>query len=115
MEHCAASEVGFRRLETVQRLILLSSRYLGDALVHFSIPLLLWGTPAFHPLELLRPLTNYFFLRYLGGDYENEASQEERYEKAGDDRKFLDLQEWRLQENSFWPALNQVKKPWLWS
>jgi len=64
--------------------------YLGDALIHMSFPLLLWSTPAWHPLLLLGPLTNYRFLRKLGGDIENEASQEEGYKEAGDAQKLQD-------------------------
>lgn len=52
-----------------------------------AFPLLLWDTPAFHPLELFGPIANYVFLRYTGGDKENESRQRERYEKAGNQEK----------------------------
>ena len=79
-----------------------------------AFPLLLWDTPVFHPLVLLGPLANYLFLRYIGGDNENESSQRERYEKTGNQEKMLDLQKATEEKNSFWPAPAEVKNPWLW-
>ena len=79
-----------------------------------SFPLLLWGTPAWHLLELLGTLTIYLIQRYLGGDQENERSQEERWRKAGDTEKLKDLQVYREEKNSFWPSLREVGNPFLW-
>lgn len=53
--------------------------YLGDALIHFSFPLLLYSSDMLAPIELLGSLANYAFLRYLGGDKATETSQERRY------------------------------------
>jgi len=88
--------------------------YLGDAVIHMSFPLLLWSTPAWHPLLLLGPLTNYRFLRKMGGDIENEASQEERYKEAGEGQKLQDLQTYREEKNSFWPLLREIGNKSLW-
>lgn len=81
--------------------------YLGDALVHFSIPLLLYADAHLHPLTILGPLANYAFLRYIGGDKENESSQESRY--ARDNReKYDQLKAYQREKNSFWPAPGDV-------
>lgn len=42
--------------------------YLGDALCHFAFPLWCYGSRLFTPVQLLGPLANYFFLRFIGGD-----------------------------------------------
>ncbi|KAJ5766130.1 uncharacterized protein N7511_003746 [Penicillium nucicola] len=84
--------------------------YLGDTLVHFSYALLnLAGN--FNPFVLLGPLSNYVFLRFVGGDKQTEASQEERY-KAHDVHKYEQLRLWQKQNNSFWPSLKDLKNPW---
>ncbi|KAI4720714.1 DUF1295-domain-containing protein [Aureobasidium sp. EXF-10727] len=85
--------------------------YLGDALVHFSFPLLLAANGMFHPISLIGPLANYVFLRFIGGDKQNEESQEQRY-KADAPKKYVQLEEWRANKNSFWPALREVTNPW---
>lgn len=85
--------------------------YLGDALVHLSFPLLLAADGMFHPLSLVGPLANYVFLRFIGGDKQNEESQEQRY-KANAPKKYAQLEEWRVNTNSFWPALREVTNPW---
>ncbi|KAF2141201.1 uncharacterized protein K452DRAFT_359005 [Aplosporella prunicola CBS 121167] len=85
--------------------------YLGDALVHASFPLLLYGAGILHPLALLGPVANYVFLRFIGGDKENEATQEKRYAKENP-LKLQQLQEWRREKNSFWPSLKEVTNPW---
>ena len=36
-------------------------------------------TNNFNPLVFLGPLTNYLFLRFVGGDKQTEQSQEERW------------------------------------
>ncbi|KAL0938346.1 DUF1295 domain protein [Colletotrichum truncatum] len=87
--------------------------YLGDTLIHFSFPLLLYATGMLHPIELLGPLANYFFLRYVGGDKENESSQESRYLRDNPEKK-VDLDRYRQQNNSFWPDASQVKNKWAW-
>lgn len=87
--------------------------YLGDALVHASFPLLAYAHSSLNVFSLIGPLANYAFLRYVGGDKENESSQEKRY-AAGDARKMRDLQEWRREKNSFWPGLEELGNRWTW-
>jgi steroid 5-alpha reductase family enzyme len=84
---------------------------LGDALVHFSFPLLLAANGMFHPLSLVGPVANYVFLRFIGGDKQNEESQEQRY-KTDAPKKYAQLEGWRANKNSFWPALKEVTNPW---
>ncbi|KAH6686893.1 hypothetical protein F5X68DRAFT_208173 [Plectosphaerella plurivora] len=86
--------------------------YLGDALIHASFPLLLLGSGIAHPIVLLGPAVNYFFLRYLGGDKETEASQEERYQHTTDKHQ---VQDFKQDKDSFWPALEQIKNEWSWA
>jgi hypothetical protein len=87
--------------------------YLGDILIHASFPLLLFATGFFHPLVLMGPLANYVFLRYVGGDGENEASQEKRYQ-VEDRVKYEQLQTWRREKNAFWPKLSELRNRWTW-
>ena len=87
--------------------------YLGDALVHASFPLLAYAASSLNVFSLIGPLANYAFLRFVGGDKENEASQEERYKK-GDTNKLAELQGWRREKNSFWPSLQEVGNRWSW-
>ncbi|CDM33091.1 hypothetical protein DTO013E5_5718 [Penicillium roqueforti] len=84
--------------------------YLGDTLVHFSFALLNMAGP-FNPVVILGPVTNYLFLRYVGGDKEIEASQEERY-RSQDSDKYRQLQQWQEEKNSFWPNLRDLANPW---
>lgn len=86
--------------------------YFGDALVHASFALLN-AANKFNPVILLGPLANHCFLRYVGGDRENESSQEERY-RAQDKDKHAQLQVWRAEKNSFWPSLSELVNPWTW-
>ncbi|GJC93095.1 DUF1295 domain protein [Colletotrichum higginsianum] len=86
--------------------------YLGDALCHLSFPVLLYSAGMLHPLAALGPVFNYFILRYLGGDKENEASQEERYAKENP-LKFQQLQEYKRDKNSFWPSLSEYDNKWV--
>lgn len=65
------------------------------------------------PVELLGPIANYVFLRYFGGDKENEASQEERYKKE-DPTKMAQLNDYREAKNSFWPGVEELKNQWTW-
>ncbi|KAI2617716.1 DUF1295-domain-containing protein [Hypomontagnella submonticulosa] len=88
--------------------------YLGDALCHLSFPLLLFGAGQMHPLTLLGPVANYVFLRYIGGDRENEENQEKRYAK-GSPTKYKQLQQYKQTKNSFWPSLDEVGNKWLWT
>lgn len=64
-----------------------------------------------NPIVLLGPITNYLFLRLVGGDKQTEASQLERY-KSQDPLKYDQLKKWREEDNSFWPALRQLASPW---
>lgn len=88
--------------------------YLGDALVHFSFPLLLYASDMLAPIELLGSLANYAFLRYLGGDKLTEQSQERRYSVSSLE-KHADFQRYREEKNSFWPDLaKESQNNWLW-
>ncbi|KAK7543151.1 hypothetical protein IWX49DRAFT_408746 [Phyllosticta citricarpa] len=88
--------------------------YLGDALVHLSFPAILYSAGIMHPLALLAPVANYLFLRFIGGDKENEASQAERYAKTNP-FKYQQLQEYRMEKNSFWPSFSELKNKWTWA
>ncbi|KAI0010463.1 DUF1295-domain-containing protein [Xylariaceae sp. FL0662B] len=87
--------------------------YLGDALLHFSLPLLLYSSGQLHPLVLLGPVANYVYLRFIGGDKEIEAYQEDRYSKESP-IKYRQMQEYKRKKNSFWPGLQEVNNKWLW-
>lgn len=62
---------------------------------------------------LLAPVANYAFLRYVGGDGQNEKSQEERYEER-DLKKAKDLKSYKMEKNSFWPRVEELKNEWTW-
>lgn len=66
---------------------------------------------SFDPVIILGPLANYLFLRFVGGDKQTEASQEERYQ-ATDTEKLEQLREWQREKNSFWPSLSELISPW---
>ncbi|PSR81077.1 hypothetical protein BD289DRAFT_462232 [Coniella lustricola] len=83
--------------------------YLGDALVHLSFPLFLWGSGKLHPLVLLGPVANYAFLRYVGGDAQLEAHQEAKYANTA---KAQELAEYKRTKNSFWPSAKEASNPW---
>ncbi|KAG8166268.1 hypothetical protein KVR01_004820 [Diaporthe batatas] len=85
--------------------------YLGDALVHFSFPLFLCGSGKLHPLTLLAPAANYVFLRYVSGDAQNEAYQEEQYAKSNV-LKAKAFAEYKATKNSFWPKAQEAANPW---
>ncbi|KAL5334683.1 hypothetical protein BJX70DRAFT_377423 [Aspergillus crustosus] len=88
--------------------------YLGDALIHASFPILLIGAGLFHPLAALGPIANYIFLRFIGGDRENDQSQAERYEKE-DTLKATEFHQYRAEKNSFWPDVRELGNPWSWA
>ncbi|KAF2718356.1 hypothetical protein K431DRAFT_322505 [Polychaeton citri CBS 116435] len=88
--------------------------YLGDALVHFSLTLLLYSSDILVPLELLGPIANYVFLRRVGGDSELETAQMERYEKE-DPLKHSHMKEYQAEKNALWPRLNEFSNPWAWT
>ncbi|KAI9838050.1 MAG: hypothetical protein M1819_006204 [Sarea resinae] len=87
--------------------------YLGDALVHASFPLYLVGSGFANPFTFLGPLANYFFLRNVSGDKENERSQEALY-LQGNQFKYEQLQVYREKKNSFWPRVQEFENPWMW-
>ncbi|KAI0014641.1 DUF1295-domain-containing protein [Xylariomycetidae sp. FL0641] len=87
--------------------------YLGDALVHLSFPFLLYSAGQMHPLTVLGPLANYAFLRYVGGDKQNEEYQESRYSKENP-VKHQQLQEYKREKNSFWPSVKEASNKWVW-
>ncbi|CVK98056.1 related to DUF1295 domain protein [Fusarium mangiferae] len=108
----------FKKDETAQGIncegvwsIVRHPNYLGDALIHASFPMLLLGAGILHPITALGPMANYVFLRYIGGDRENEESQAERYSKH-DAVKAQELEEYRQQKNSFWPKLEELRNSW---
>jgi len=88
--------------------------YLGDFLTHLSFPVIAYASNLFHPLQLVGPLSNLVFLRFVGGDKENEASQEQRY-KTGNATKYVQLQQWKAEKNSFWPSPKEIANPWTWA
>lgn len=65
------------------------------------------------PIELLGPIANYIYVRYISGDKVVEASQEERYSKDAP-QKLAQLNEYRQQKNAFWPRVEEVKNEWVW-
>ncbi|KAK5091271.1 hypothetical protein LTR05_001453 [Lithohypha guttulata] len=88
--------------------------YLGDALVHFSFPLLLYASDMLAPIELLGSVANYAFLRYLGGDKATESAQERRYSVSSSE-KHADLQKYRNEKHAFWPDFTkEYDNRWLW-
>lgn len=95
------------------RILTLECSYLGDALVHSSFIVLLYGSDMLAPVELLGPLANYLFLRFFGGDKEKERSQTRRY-SASHPEKFAELEQFRSEKNAFWPATKEFTNKWLW-
>lgn len=87
--------------------------YLGDFLVHLAFPLWNYGSQLFTWPQLLGPAANYLFLRWIGGDRENEASQAERYEKE-DRQKLVQFELYQLQKHSFWPSVFELGNAWTW-
>lgn len=95
--------------------MLTHTSYLGDAMVHFSFPLLLYASDMLAPIELLGSVANYAFLRFRSGDKVTEASQERRYSVASLE-KHTDLQKYREDKNAFWPDLSrELNNSWLWT
>ncbi|KAI1821594.1 DUF1295-domain-containing protein [Xylaria intraflava] len=88
--------------------------YLGDALVHLSFPLLLYGSDMLAPIEILGGIANYLYLRYIGGDKQTEQHQERRYSESSPE-KFADFQRLRKTENSFWPKADVWTNKWFWA
>ncbi|KAJ5971395.1 uncharacterized protein N7479_001313 [Penicillium vulpinum] len=84
--------------------------YLGDTVVHFSFAVLNMAGP-FNPVIILGPMANYLFLRFVGGDKQTEASQEERY-KSDDPHNYGQLRQWQREKNSIWPGLQDLVNPW---
>ncbi|KAF5574258.1 DUF1295 domain protein [Fusarium subglutinans] len=108
----------FKKDETTQGInregvwsIVRHPNYLGDVLIHASFPILLLGAGILHPITALGPIANYVFLRYIGGDRENEESQAERYSKH-DAVKAQEFKEYRQQKNSFWPKSEELRNSW---
>ncbi|KAK9414089.1 putative Steroid 5-alpha reductase C-terminal domain-containing protein [Seiridium unicorne] len=87
--------------------------YLGDALVHFSFPLLLYGSDLLAPIEILGSIANYLFLRYVGGDKQTEAHQHRRYSQSSHE-KHADFERFKASHNSFWPKADVLTNQWLW-
>ncbi|KAK6343292.1 hypothetical protein TWF730_010886 [Orbilia blumenaviensis] len=87
--------------------------YLGDFLVHLSFPLMALADGVFNPIMFVGPIANYIFLRFIGGDKENERYQMEKYEKENA-RKYGEYKEWKAEKNSFWPGVREVGNVWTW-
>lgn len=85
--------------------------YLGDALIHASFPILLLSAGILHPITVLGPIANYVFLRFIGGDKQNEESQAERYSKH-DAVKADEFEKYREEKNSFWPKPEELSNGW---
>lgn len=66
-----------------------------------------------HPITLLGPAANYIFVRYFSSDKENEGNQDLRY-RTENPLKFEQLQVYKVEKNSFWPKLSELKNLWLW-
>lgn len=90
--------------------MLSASSYLGDILVHASFALMSVAD-SFHPVVLLGPVANYVFLRFVGGDKENEAKQEARY-KDLNEKRYREFQAYKVEKNSVWPSLRELGNPW---
>ncbi|PSN61696.1 DUF1295-domain-containing protein [Corynespora cassiicola Philippines] len=88
--------------------------YLGDALVHLSFIVMLYGSDMLAPVELLGPLANYLFLRFFGGDGQKERYQTRRYSQSAPE-KFAELERFRNEKNAFWPAAKEFSNKWLWT
>jgi hypothetical protein len=88
--------------------------YLGDTFVHISFIVLLYGSDMLAPIELLGPLANYAFLRFFGGDKEKESHQTRRYSQSHP-KKMAELEKFRDEKNSFWPATKEFSNKWLWT
>lgn len=82
--------------------------------MHFSFLPLLYSANLLHPLTVIGPIANYIFLRFVGGDKENESNQEQRYQEE-DKEKYQQLQEWKVEKNSFWPRVEETMNPWTWA
>ena len=54
-------------------------------------------------LLLAGPIANYAFLRFVGGDKQNEASQLQRYAKEDPD-KYREFRQYQASVNAFWPG-----------
>jgi hypothetical protein len=91
-----------------------NSSYLGDAFVHVSFIVLLYGSDMLAPIELLGPLANYVFLRYFGGDNQKESYQTRRYSESHP-AKFAELEKFREEKNAFWPQTKELTNSWLWT
>ncbi|KAF2107947.1 hypothetical protein BDV96DRAFT_653163 [Lophiotrema nucula] len=88
--------------------------YLGDAFVHLSFIVMLYGSDMLAPIELLGPVANYLFLRYYGGDAQKEKHQTRRYSQSNLD-KYAELEKFRSEKNAFWPATKELGNKWLWT
>jgi len=94
--------------------IVRNPNYLGDTLVHLSFITLLYGSDMLAPVELLGPIANYLFLRFFGGDKEKSSYQKRRYSESHP-QKFAELEKFREEKNSFWPAAKEISNKWLWT
>ena len=82
--------------------------------MHLSFIVLLYGSDMLAPVELLGPLANYLFLRFFGGEKQKVTYQNRRYSQSHPE-KFAELQRFRSEKNSFWPATKEFTNKWLWT
>jgi hypothetical protein len=113
MEHRPQPQVRLFTYSTLFTLLTYLS-YLGDTLVHISFIVMLYGSDMLAPIELLGPIANYGFLRWVGGDAEKEKHQERRY-SASHPEKFAELEKFRDDKNAFWPRTEELSNKWLWT
>ena len=66
------------------------------------------------PIMLLSPLANYLFLRFVGGDKENEESQRRQY-SSEDMVKTVEFDRLRQERNAFWLDASQIYNRWTWA
>lgn len=81
-------------------------------MIHFSFPMLLYGSDLLAPIELLGPLVNYLYIRYRGGDAQGEAAAATDFAAE----KKTAFEQYRSQEglNFMWPSLQQLQNQWVW-
>jgi hypothetical protein len=114
VEHRPPSQVSSQSIPLFHTTPTNARSYLGDAFIHTSFIVLLYGSDMLAPIELLGPVANYLFLRFFGGDAQKEKSQTRRY-SASHPEKFAELEKFRGEKNAFWPATQELHNQWLWT
>ena len=65
--------------------------------------MILYGSDMLAPIELLGPIVNFVFLRYISAGKDSETSQEKK----------VQLENNQNERNSFWPGLDQLANQWM--